>query len=441
MKIQPSSLCDRRRVHPPRVSGSDRVAADGRRRAGFPGRSPRHPDQTRRAGGSTDRQRGLRRILDEQVGRPAAGQPQVPGAGGGRRIPPLDSRASGRESAVRPVRPRDPDRQRIEPREPRRVVLQDPPRPLGHDGNTTHLFLGVRFNCNKCHDHPFERWTQDQYYQTAAFLRAVRIEADPAAGDKKIGGTAVEGAKPLYEIVSDKADGEVIHDRTGAVTPPEFPFDCDYQISPDAPRGAIRWPLGSPRRTTVLRPQLRQPAVGLSAGRRLDRAAGRYPRRQPADESGAAGLLDRSVHRQRFRHAARAAADLPVAHVPAWRSRPTPGTPTTRSTTRAPWPVGCRPKCCTTRSTALPVRSAASPECRRELGPRRCPTPASAWPTGFLGNLGRPVRESACECERSSDLQLGPVMALISGPTVDTAITDPNSELTKLAASEMDDAA
>src|SRR5204863_2294283 len=29
--------------------------------------------------------------------------------------------------------------------------------------NTTHLFLGVRFNCNKCHDHPFERWTQDNY--------------------------------------------------------------------------------------------------------------------------------------------------------------------------------------------------------------------------------------------------------------------------------------
>ena len=35
---------------------------------------------------------------------------------------------------------------------------------------------------------------------------------------------------------------------------------------------------------------------------------------------------------------------------------------------------------------------------------------------GFLGNLGRPARESACECERNGDLQLGPVMALISGP-------------------------
>ncbi|WP_353886499.1 DUF1549 domain-containing protein [uncultured Spongiibacter sp.] len=36
--------------------------------------------------------------------------------------------------------------------------------------NTTHLFLAVRFNCNKCHDHPFERWTQDQYYEPAGFF-------------------------------------------------------------------------------------------------------------------------------------------------------------------------------------------------------------------------------------------------------------------------------
>ena len=37
--------------------------------------------------------------------------------------------------------------------------------------NSTHLFMAVRFNCNKCHDHPFERWTQDQYYSLASYLR------------------------------------------------------------------------------------------------------------------------------------------------------------------------------------------------------------------------------------------------------------------------------
>ncbi len=53
-------------------------------------------------------------------------------------------------------------------------------------------------------------------------------------------------------------------------------------------------------------------------------------------------------------------------------------------------------------------------------------------PDGFLGNLGRPARESACECERSSNLQLGPVMALVSGPTVGNAISDPENAVAKM---------
>ena len=70
--------------------------------------------------------------------------------------------------------------------------------------NTTHLFMGIRFNCNKCHDHPFERWTQDNYYEMAAYFGQVGLKKDDASGDKKIGGTAVEGGKPLYEVVFDK---------------------------------------------------------------------------------------------------------------------------------------------------------------------------------------------------------------------------------------------
>ncbi|MGC4005959.1 MAG: DUF1549 domain-containing protein [Pirellulales bacterium] len=40
--------------------------------------------------------------------------------------------------------------------------------------NTTQLFLGVRFSCNKCHDHPFERWTQDQHWRLAAYFAKVQ---------------------------------------------------------------------------------------------------------------------------------------------------------------------------------------------------------------------------------------------------------------------------
>ncbi len=102
--------------------------------------------------------------------------------------------------------------------------------------NTTHLFLAVRFNCNKCHDHPFERWTQDQYYETAAYFTQIGIKKDDASGDRTIGGTAVEGAKPLYEEIFDTGNGEMTHQRTSKVAPPRFPFDCQFEPPPEASR-------------------------------------------------------------------------------------------------------------------------------------------------------------------------------------------------------------
>ncbi len=104
--------------------------------------------------------------------------------------------------------------------------------------NTTHLFLAIRFNCNKCHDHPFERWTQDQYYQTAAYFTQVALKKDKEGGDKTIGGTAVEGAKPLYEEVVDSGTGEMKHLRTGSEVPPAFPFACDFPAAEGRSRRA-----------------------------------------------------------------------------------------------------------------------------------------------------------------------------------------------------------
>ena len=40
----------------------------------------------------------------------------------------------------------------------------------------------------------------------------------------------------------------------------------------------------------------------------------------------------------------------------------------------------------------------------------------------FLEDFGKPVRESACECERSSGMVLGPILKLINGPTVADAL-------------------
>ena len=74
---------------------------------------------------------------------------------------------------------------------------------------TTQLFLGVRMVCAQCHDHPFERWTQDQYFQMSAFFSAIGIRP---------------GFKSGEEIVYEKRqDAELKHPKDGRVVGARIP--------------------------------------------------------------------------------------------------------------------------------------------------------------------------------------------------------------------------
>lgn len=56
------------------------------------------------------------------------------------------------------------------------------------------LFLGVRMQCAQCHHHPFERWSQDDYYSLAAFFSQVGRKPSSTRGEDLIfhkRGTAV----------------------------------------------------------------------------------------------------------------------------------------------------------------------------------------------------------------------------------------------------------
>ena len=59
---------------------------------------------------------------------------------------------------------------------------------------------------------------------------------------------------------------------------------------------------------------------------------------------------------------------------------------------------------------------------------------------GFLNLFGRPPRESACECERSTGVMLGQALNLVNGPTIAEAIADPQNRITSLVAAQTDDA-
>lgn len=57
----------------------------------------------------------------------------------------------------------------------------------------------------------------------------------------------------------------------------------------------------------------------------------------------------------------------------------------------------------------------------------------------FLSLFGRPKRQSACECERTSNLTLSHAMSLINGATIGEAVSAPNNRIQKIIESEKDD--
>ncbi|QDU37686.1 hypothetical protein Mal4_20020 [Maioricimonas rarisocia] len=84
--------------------------------------------------------------------------------------------------------------------------------PLMATEEISQLVLGVRIQCARCHNHPGERWTQDDFYGLAAFFARVKFKKGPYYNhnyDKE-------------DTVFPIATGDVTHPRTGQIAPPRL---------------------------------------------------------------------------------------------------------------------------------------------------------------------------------------------------------------------------
>jgi hypothetical protein len=73
--------------------------------------------------------------------------------------------------------------------------------------STSQIFLGVRLECCRCHNHPFDRWKQDDFYGFAAFFAKTHLKGGPAKDEL---------------IVYTDGNGGVTQPRTGQAMRPKF---------------------------------------------------------------------------------------------------------------------------------------------------------------------------------------------------------------------------
>src|SRR5262249_8836792 len=97
---------------------------------------------------------------------------------------------------------------------------------------TAQLFFGVRMQCAKCHNHPFERWSQDDYYSMAAFFARVKQKKDATEPGPN---PQTPGAGIIY---ADRG-GEVRQPRTSKVMAPKSLGGAVPTIPPGADRRVV----------------------------------------------------------------------------------------------------------------------------------------------------------------------------------------------------------
>lgn len=92
-------------------------------------------------------------------------------------------------------------------RDPAANYYEMEPDPQKLAENAAQVFLGMRIQCAQCHNHPFDRWTLNDYYGFEAFFARVGRKA---------------GDDPRETVIFDRLDGDVKHPVTGAVMRPKF---------------------------------------------------------------------------------------------------------------------------------------------------------------------------------------------------------------------------
>lgn len=300
---------------------------------------------------------------------------------------------------------------------------------------TAQLFMGSRVNCAKCHNHPFENWTQEDYYRIAAVFARV----------KKSGA-----------VVSVAAAGETTHPTSGKVL---APFGDPADPKADRREAFARWLTrpGNPFFARVEVNRVWHALFGRGIVHPVDDFRSSNPPAIPELLDALATEFEKSGYDRRHvvrlicnsRTYQRSTATNPFnesddalfSHYPIRRLSAeqlqdaiglatgglAPPAELAEQVAKAEKELAAAPDDKAKRAALQRLKDRTAYATQR-LTPEQSP---------FLAAFGQPKRESPCACERADEPTVDQALQLLNGPLVAGRVAGAAEPLAKLADAEM----
>ena len=265
---------------------------------------------------------------------------------------------------------------------------------------TAQLFLGIRIQCAKCHNHPFEKWTQDDYYGTAAAFTRV--------GRKETG-------LPDDEMIFVKAGGEVTQPRTGKQMKVRLLLEGDVDVSADQDRRVVFADWLTNNSNPFFARSLSNRIWGHIVGKGIVDPVDDFRDSNPPSNPELLNYLAEELLKSGFseRHLIRTIMNSRVYQLSSQRNKYNADDEIyfSHATTRMLTAEQLLDSICAV--TGQQEDFAGMPGGTKAVDLVDPPEGHK-----FLQVFGQPQRELPCECERSTDSNLSQALQLINGPTV-----------------------
>lgn len=269
--------------------------------------------------------------------------------------------------------------------------------------NVAQVFMGIRTQCAQCHNHPFDRWTMDDYYGFAAFFSQI--------GRK-------QGEDYRERIVFNRFGGEVNHPVGGRQMKPKFLGDNEPETS------------GKDRRQ-VLADWLTQPENPYFATSIANRVWAHFMGSGLVDPVDDIRVSNPASNPELFQELGTKLAEYKfdfkqlvrdICNSQAYQRSVTPND-TNRTDTRNYAYAAVRRIPAESMLDCLSQVTETKDKFRGlPLGARAVQIADGSTSTYFLTTFGRAPRNTVCDCEATTDPSLSQALHLINGESVQQKI-------------------